>query len=107
MVTGDVVLEGFLVKMFYNVSINPETEDQPTHVGSPWHKLFLLCCILSFFSLWIWDTSNSLHNWALWFVYADSDHRINDYLELKKKKTNEKTGINQEHLWIKTLNIHT
>lgn len=42
--------------------------------------------------------SNSLHNWTLWFVYADSDYRINDYLKFKKKKTNENTDINQEHL---------
>lgn len=35
MVTGDVALEAFLVKMFYNVSINPEIEEQPANVGSP------------------------------------------------------------------------
>lgn len=88
------------------VSIKLETEDQPTDARSPTHKLSLPGYILSFFSPWICDKSNSLQNWTLWFVYADSDYRINDYLELKKK-TNEKTGINQEHLWIKTLNIHT
>lgn len=44
MVTGDVILEAFLVEMFYNESGNPEIEGQPDNVHHPrTRKLFLPC----------------------------------------------------------------
>ena len=105
------MLEAFLVQVFYDTSVYKARDWRPTSrctlaAPAPQHKLASPCYILGFFSQGICDKSSSLQNWTLWFVYADSDYRINDYLELKKK-TNEKTGINQEHSWIKTLNIHT
>lgn len=35
MVTGDVVLEAFLVEVFYNAFLKPEIEDQPTKCTPP------------------------------------------------------------------------